>query len=163
MENVQSEEYISIGTNRHIEKVISVSDPDTIMLSGNNWNGDKYIRAGLSGNENEGTWTDGNEMTFFKLNFTGEGEQYVMIINVETAYKRDQRVIAYVNDQMVKDIIVDANMPSIIQIPIILDENRNAKIRLSLPNVVAPIQTGLNSERRTLGLRRTSISFQKSD
>ena len=86
-----------------------------------------------------------------------------MTINVETSYKRNQRVIAYVNDQMVKDIIVDTNMPSIIQIPIILDENKNAKIRLSLPNVVAPMQTGLNSERKTLGLRRTSISFEKSD
>ena len=166
LNRVDKEKYISISKNRRIERIVKVTEKDVIQLSGNNsiWNGNQYIKAGISGNESWGTWTDGNRVVFTKLRFADEvgDAKYNMIIHVKTVFSRPQKVVVLVNEEVVHEAILQVGAIEKMNISFQTDKNGDAKIELLLPNAVKPVEVGEGNDGRTLGLGLSLIEFKKN-
>lgn len=64
LDSVTTEQYLSIGVNRKLQKLTPYWLGDIIWFSGDSWNGDLFTTNGISGNEDNFTWTDGHDVQF---------------------------------------------------------------------------------------------------
>ncbi len=124
---------------------------DYIFFYGDGYNASRYIVSGMSGVEDNFTWTDGNNVEF-KIPINNiSTDRMNCTINLATVFNGEQSVDIYVNDElMFSDVVTAAN--NTIEFKINKDDSGIYDIRLVLPDAVSPEKFGQSEDSRCLAL-----------
>ena len=151
--------FMDFKTTIHIPDGNSVR----IHLSGSDWNGDNYIKEGISFNEDGYTWTDAKEVIFNKLKFDETSDDMKLLINVVGVYHKSQRVIVNNNGSKIYEGILQ-DEPSMIEIPIDKETlEKRIGITINLPDAISPKEVEDSTDKRKLGIKISSIEIGSVD
>ena len=160
LKKIRKEEYISINKFHKLFEGREYKLEDKIFLSTNNWNANKYITSGISGNEKTFTWSDGNEITLKKLKVKNITRKKDLIMEIETdrTYNGYQKIEFFSNNKKINEKIVNGNEK--FEIPISTDENGVINIKMILPNAISPLEKKESEDGRKLAVGFKSILFK---
>ena len=151
LDSVTTEQYLSIGVNRKLQKLTPYWLGDIIWFSGDSWNGDLFTTNGISGNEDNFTWTDGHDVQFlFAIKNFDNSKNYTVSISIAGVFNNSQRVNVWENKSVIYDTIV--NSPADIEFSIAPSDSGIVDFTLVLPDAVSPEELGLGNDNRILGI-----------
>ncbi len=135
---------------------------DIIWFSTDAWNASKYVYSGISGSENEFTWSDGDTVLFapFRINANESKEKWIVSLEVGGVYNTKQSVIVESNASKVYE--ADVVGATIIEFPVTEDSNGEVQLSINLPESISPLETGEAADGRDLGLRLIKMTFRKN-
>lgn len=116
-----------------------------------NGNARDYFTGGLSGPENDVTWTLGKKATMF-LRFNEElKKDMTLLLKYRCTITEKQRIIAKIRDKKIFDSYVNSQDGQV-KIPLPADciEKRQLKLSLEFPDAVSPKDIKLNEDTRIL-------------
>ena len=136
-----------------------IENNEAISFSGDTWNADAYVTSGISSNENDFTWTDGNEVQFkrIKIQDCKEKKDYVMNLQVHNVYAKSQDIQIISNGELVYD--AELTGEGILHIPVSTDAEGYLNLSILLPNAISPVEYEGLADERKLALALGSITF----
>ena len=161
LNDVTHEQYISIDKSHRLREVRNViEDKAIIWLSGDAWNGTEYITEGISGNEKNWTWSEGNNLSFGLL--LGEpNRKYKVSIYIEFVFNGHQDIIFYNNGENVYSANVLGT--SVVEIPVIADTQGLLDMQIILPDAISPFDLYHADDERDLALGLSKIVISKEE
>lgn len=156
LDSVSDEEYISVPSYIHLEKVGTIEIGEKVFFSGDDYNASYYFSSGVSAKEEFFSWTDGNEACF-KLRINGaSGQKIAGNINISDVYNSSQRVHIFVNNvEVLNTTATCAQTLSFSFVP----ETDYIEIKLELPDAISPYELGQSRDTRKLALQLLDMSF----
>lgn len=147
-------EYINFGNgavyarkyNLGVPLLFRASDQNEITLS-------QYFIAGMSKQEENGSWTDGESVRAFF--YIEEGEKLTTEIEVNAAYFQPQAVTIFINGNEVFN--EDVNGESVISFDFERPEDGVVEMLIKLPDATQPAQVSDSEDTRDLGIRFVSM------
>ena len=122
-------------------------------------NGSYFVKKGLSHQESEGRWTDGKEFVF-EAHTNSISRLLTCEINTKGAFCHPQRCKIFVNGQLAFDSIISSE--TTIQFNFENNKNGLIKIRMELPDAIAPSSVIDSSDPRVLGLFLCKMKIDES-
>ena len=140
--------YINIKKEAYRFPRIELETP--IYFYSDKYNAKDYVYCGLSGKEDWGSWTDGDELVMF-MQIDSGAPILSGYIDIARTFYRPQSVNIYVNNvEVFKGIISDDQ-----DIEFKFDNNKSNglySIKLELPDSVRPVDVINSQDKRDLGL-----------
>lgn len=152
LNKVTKEQYISISPHRSLRHILTVNPGDICWFSGEYWNANSYIDSGISCNEGNYTWTNGNELLFKPMYYknTRESQSLLLKLNILSVYNNQQRLVVYCNGKEIfNNTLTDKAQ---LEIPFQTDENGYFTLSMSLPDAISPNDLGISNDTRKLAL-----------
>ena len=116
----------------------------------------RYILEGFSGNEMNGTWTEGRTATMeFDL---GRTTGDLMLAMEYHSYGR-QRVEVYANDKRIGEFVADGDATKTLPIPQDVLTSGKLTLRFALPDAISPKAQGKGADGRDLALYLKSMKI----
>lgn len=130
---------------------------EVLSFCGEGASANRYCVNGFSGNEENFTWTMGNEAEMeFKVD--DEGSDLLLDFSYLT-YAEAQHVKVYVNDNEVEDYIAREAESKQIRIPNEYVEDGRIVLRFEMPDATSPRENGTGEDVRVLALALNSLSI----
>lgn len=151
----EKESYISAPKRYELERCVQYELGRPILFNANQFNAASYVLCGMSGPEEWGTWTDGNEVI---LKLCTESDEPLLHGTIDcSAFNGEQAVRIYVDEDCVFDGRVAEG-------PIQFDFSNPGKkqpieLKLELPEAVSPKELNQSEDFRKLSLAIRSITI----
>lgn len=134
---------------------------DTIYFYSDQYNADRYVVKGLSGQEEWGSWTDGDELVLsFPLNDT---KAPFIGINMDVCFTfyQPQSVTAFVNGMYVYEATIknDQNIEFVFENP----GTDVVELTILLPDSIAPLEVMESEDYRDLALGLTTMQVAEAE
>ena len=167
-------DYRIIWNNGHFKIISEVSKfksyiiGSKIYFSGPDWDCEKYIKYGISGNEKEFTWTNGKEIAFTPIrlidkDITGDSSWYEMEIGIYRIFGESQEIIMMINGEKIWSGQV--NSAGMIKIPFKYVQsgigNDLINISIQLPDAISPLEIGYSTDSRKLGIAINEMCIKR--
>lgn len=128
-----------------------------LSFCGENATANEYCISGFANNENNFTWTNGNEA---EMEFLIDSEYSDLFLDFSYfAYMDTQHVIVYVNDYKVEDYETGGAEKKRILIPNEYVDNGRIKLRFEMPDAISPKDNGTGEDVRVLALAMTNLTI----
>lgn len=159
--NVTDAKYISLGNKYRLKSYEPYYVGDTIWFSGEDWNGDKFVKKGLSKNENQFTWSDGKEAVFsFGIKDYEVNRGYIMHINLWGIYGETQAV--KIEENGVNIFNAQVTQGGTLSFEIHPDHTGKVNFTILLPNSISlPISEGGDGRRIALAFESAIVEVGK--
>ena len=131
---------------------MEINPGEICWFSGKHWNATKYIDSGISRNEGNYTWTNGNKLLFKPLYFENakKHQSLLLKLNILSVYNNKQYIVVYCNGKEIfNDTLTDKTQ---LEIPFQTDENGYFTLSFSLPDAISPNDLGISNDTRKLAL-----------
>lgn len=145
-----------------IEGAIISNKNNSIMFWGDNWNANWYILSGISGREQNFTWTNEREIRFKDIYMEdSKGRtKYSMHISIAGTFNGDQRINISNNGRKVYSDKVNggANIDIVVE----TDDKGILRLVFEVPDLISPHTLGVSNDDRELGIALDKITFAKA-
>lgn len=150
--------YVSVGQTHEIVFVPGYTPNQKILFSTATRTGAKYVFAGLSGNEQKFSWTDGKQVEMeFKVPAAYAHHTLQAQFSLFGVYHAPQTVIAVVNGKTVARLAVFGK--GILQFDFQVPSDGIINLSMKLPNAISPNNIGASKDIRLLSLQLIGAVF----
>lgn len=133
---------------------------EVILFTKSNARSRNFVLSGVSGGEENFTWTDGHASKFL-FEFL-EPNASKLVLNVAAVYNGKQQVELFAGKQKIGDMLFSKPGKYSISVPAeCFDPDNNLVLELKIPDAVSPKSLGRSGDDRLLGLAIHDISFIK--
>ena len=151
--------YISIPAQYSIPIIPSYNMNEIITFSGEQRTAEPYVIEGLSGNEHQFSWTDGNsfKMQFWIRNIDTQGAH--AIFHIEDIFIDSQMVKVLANGVIVyqETLTEETSIEFDFEVP----QDGIVMFEVLLPNAARPSDIGFSEDNRKLGLALIDMQISK--
>ena len=162
LENVYAYDENTKTWKRHSYAVPSLTISKAVFFNSKDHSGRRYFLDGLSGTEEQFTWTDGNRLVLqAALENVLPSDPVHACFNVHV-FNGSQRVIVSVNDYETFQLVAQEGRN--FEFDFHAPPDGNLRLVLEFPDAVSPKDLGISGDARKLALAISSLTFtQKND
>lgn len=134
---------------------------DTVCFSSAQYNADRYVVKGLSGREEEYSWTDGGELVLTVPLDAADASFIGIHMDVSTVFYQPQTVQALINGELVYEDTIESGED--IEFAFKNPETDTVTLSLLLPDCISPSKLGLSEDDRDLALALAAMEVVEAE
>lgn len=158
-------EYIGRDNYTYFGEVVSKYEPgdiiDTIYFYSDKYNADEYIVKGVSGQEEWGSWTEGDEVILSIPLDSTDAPFIGMNLNISRTFHQPQSVTVFVNGMFVCEDTIVGNQN--LQFAFKKPRSTMVELTLLLPDSIAPSEISESEDHRDLGLGLLTMDVMEAE
>lgn len=132
----------------------SIGKGINVFFSLDNWNGDRFIKKGISTSAGSYAWTSGKEIDFFALR--AQDKDYLISLGVLATCNGEQTVEVVLNGKEVAELKTKGN--EILKVTIHMKKGKNSLV-LKFPDAISANELYGSGDETELALQLNSISI----